>query len=220
VQKIKMARPDVIALQNYVDDGFRFYESARRNGLNPKVWFSQGSVFVEVPDSQEKFGSDMNYFVATNQVPGGNINNLAAHVQAQYRDFLKRYEQKYKQAMASEASIVFTAAIVLFEHILPAGGSEDPDKLAAAAHEISLPYSMTARPAGLKFSSATDNLANQNVRASTMVRQLFNGKFYAVWPKEIAEIKISLPTPPFGKREISNAEVEKRLVVPKNFLAQ
>ena len=220
VQKIKLARPDVIVLQNYVDDGFRLYDSARRNGLNPKVWFSQGSVFVEVPDAQEKFGPDMNYFVATNQVPGGNINNLAPHVAAQYRDFLKRYAQKYKQKMASEASIVFTAAIVLFEHILPAAGSDDPDSLAAAAHEISLPYTMTARPAGLKFSSATDTLANQNVRASTMVRQLFNGKFYAVWPKEIAEMKLALPTPAFGKREISDAEVEKRLLVPKNLLAQ
>ena len=220
VQKIKLARPDLIALQNYVDDGFRFFESAKRNGLNPKVWFSQGSVFVEVPDAQEKFGADMHYFVATNQVPGGNINNLAPAVQAQYRDFLKRYDQKYKQKMASEASIVFTAAIALFEHILPAAGSDDPDKLAKVCHEIVLPYTMTARPAGLKFSAADAELANQNVRASTMVRQLFNGKFYAVWPKEIAEIKPMLPTPEFGKRAISEADVEKQLVVPKKFLAQ
>jgi hypothetical protein len=177
-------------------------------------------VFVEVPDAQEKFGSDMNYFVATNQVPGGNINNLAPAVQAQYRDFLKRYEQKYKQKMASEASIVFTAAIVLLEHILPAAGSDDPDRLAAVSHEIVLPYTMTARPAGLKFSPETAELANQNIRASTMVRQLFNGKFYAIWPKEIAEMKPILPTPAFGKREISDPEVEKQLVVPKKFLAQ
>jgi branched-chain amino acid transport system substrate-binding protein len=220
VQKIKLARPDLIALQNYVDDGFRFFESAKRNGLNPKVWFGQGSVFIEVPDAQEKFGSDMNYILATNQVPGGNINKLAPAVQAQYRDFLRRYEQKYKQKMASEASIVYTAAIVLFDHILPAADSDDPDKLARVCHEIALPYTLTARPAGLKFSAADAELANQNVRASTMVRQLYNGKFYAVWPKEIAEIKPVLPIPEFGKRAISDAEVEKLLVVPKRYLAQ
>jgi hypothetical protein len=86
--------------------------------------------------------------------------------------------------MASEASIVYTAAIVLLEHILPAAGSDDPDKLAAVSHEIVLPYTMTARPAGLKFSAANAELANQNVRASTMVRQLFNGKFYAVGQRD------------------------------------
>ena len=218
VQKIKMKNPDVVAFQSYIDDGFRLFRDARKNGLNPKVWYAQGAVNAEIPDAFDKFGSDMNYILATNQVSGGNIWNLSPEVQSQYRDFIKRYETKYKTKMMPEAAIVYTAAAALFEYVLPAAGSADPKKLAAAAHDLSLPSTATARPGGLKFASDDAEFANQNLRAGVMVRQIFNGKFYAVWPKEIASIKLSLPSPAWGKREISEAEVEKRLLIPKDRL--
>ncbi len=218
VQKIKLKRPDVVAFQCYIDDGFRLFRDARKNGLNPKVWFAQGAVNAEVPDAFDRFGDDMNYILATNQVSGGNIWNLSPMTQAQYRDFLKRYGEKYKEKMMPEAAIVYTAAAALFEYVLPAAGALDPERLAAAAHDLSLAHTLTARPGGLKFSSATDEFANQNLRAGVMVRQIFRRKFYTVWPKEIAEIDPILPSPPWGKRRIDQAEVERRLLLPKELL--
>jgi len=218
VLKIKMKKPDVVAFQCYIDDGFRFFRDARKNGLNPKVWFAQGSVNAEVPDAFEKFGDDMNYIMANNQVSGGNIRNLSPQTQVQYLDFLRRYVAKYDEKKQSEADIVYTAAAALFEYILPAAGSLDPEKLAAAAYDLSLPHTCTARPGGIKFSPATDEFANQNVRAGVMVRQVFNERYYAVWPKEIAEIEPILPIPPWGKRGIDQTEVDERLLLPREYL--
>ncbi|MBW1699229.1 MAG: ABC transporter substrate-binding protein [Deltaproteobacteria bacterium] len=218
VQKIKLKNPDVVVFQSYIDDGFRLFRDARKNGLNPKVWFAQGAVNVEVPDAFEKFGDDMNYIMATNQVSGGNIRNLSPMTQAQFKDFLKRYKEKYGPKKQAEADIVYTAAAAFFEYVLPAAGSLDPEKLAAVAHDLSLPHTATARPGGLKFSSASDEFANQNLRAGVMVRQIFNGIHYTVWPKEIAEIEPILPSPRWGQRKIDQAEVEKRLLLPKEHL--
>jgi branched-chain amino acid transport system substrate-binding protein len=220
VQKIKMKNPDIVVFQSYIDDGFRLFRDARKVGLNPKVWYANGSVNVDIPDAFEKFGSDMNYIFAINQMSAGNIYNLSANVQYQYRDFLDRYEKEYKVKMSNEAAIVYTAAHVLFEYVLPAAESLDPDKLSAVAHDLSLPFSATARPGGVKYSAATDEYANQNLRAGAGVRQIFNGRYYLVWPTEIAVMKPLFPTPAWGKREISDADVEKRLLLPKDRLVQ
>jgi branched-chain amino acid transport system substrate-binding protein len=220
VLKIRMKKPDVVAFQCYIDDGFRFFRDARKNGLNPVVWFAQGSVNAEVPDAFEKFGDDMNYILANNQVSGGNIRNLSPLTQTQYKDYLRRYLEKYGERKQSEADIVYTAAAALFEYVFPAAGSLDPEKLAAAAYDLSLSHTCTARPGGIKFSLASDEFANQNLRAGVMVRQVFNGRYYAVWPEAIAEIEPILPAPAWGKREIDQDEVDKRLLLPKEYLVQ
>ena len=220
VQKIKMKNPDIVVFQSYIDDGFRLFRDARKVGLNPKAWYANGSVNVDIPDAFEKFGSDMNYIFAINQMSAGNIYNLSATVQSQYRDFLDRYAKEYKVKMSNEAAIVYTAAHVLFEYVLPAAGSLDPDKLSAAAHDLSLPFTATARPGGVKYSAATDEYANQNIRAGAGVRQIFNGRYYLIWPTEVAVMDPLFPTPKWGKREISDADVEKRLLLPKERLVQ
>jgi branched-chain amino acid transport system substrate-binding protein len=218
VQKIKMLNPDVVEIQAYIDDGIRFFRDARKNALNPKVWVGNGAVFADVPEAFEKFGSDMNYYLSTNQVAGGNIWNLSPSTQVQYREFLKRYKQKYGKEMLGDTVVIWTAAIALFEYILPAAGSLDPDKLAAAAYDLSLAHTHTARPGGIKFAPADAEYGNQNIRGGVMVRQIFNGKHYAIWPTEIAEIKVKLPSPPFGQREISAEEVKGRLLIPDELL--
>lgn len=220
VQKIKMKNPDIVVFQSYIDDGFRLFRDARKVGLNPKVWYANGSVNVDIPDAFEKFGSDMNYIFAINQMSAGNIYNLSPSVQYQYRDFLKRYEEQFSVAMSNEAAIVYTAAHVLFEYVLPAAGSLDPDKLAAVAHDLSLPFTATARPGGVKYSAADAEYANQNLRAGAGVRQIFNGRYYLVWPTEVAVMKPMFPTPAWGKREVSDAEIEKLLLLPKERLVQ
>ncbi len=220
VQKIKMKRPDIVVFQSYIDDGFRLFRDARKVGLNPKIWYANGSVSVDIPDAFDKFGSDMNYILAINQMAAGNVYNLSPTVQYQYRDFLKRYRNEYKEKMSNEAAIVYTAAHVLFEYVLPAAGSLNPEKLAAVAHDLSLPFTATARPGGVKFSSASDEFANQNIRAGAGVRQIFNGRYYLVWPKEVAVMEPLFPCPPWGRREISDAEIEKSLLLPKDLLVQ
>ena len=220
VQKMKMKRPDIVAFQCYIDDGFRLFRDARKNGLNPKIWYANGAVSVDIPDAFEKFGSDMNYVLAINQMAAGNIYNLSPLTQSQYRDFLDRYKKTYKVRMTPEAAIVYTAAAALFEYVLPAAGSLDPEKLAAVAHDLSLPNTCTARPGGIKFSSATAEYANQNMRAGMAVRQIFNERYYVVWPEEMAVMRPIFPSPRWGKRAIGEAAIEERLLIPKERLVQ
>ena len=122
--------------------------------------------------------------------------------------------------MTNEAAIVYTAAAALFEYVLPAAGSLDPKKLAAAAHDLSLPNTSTARPGGIRFAPATAEYANQNLRAGMAVRQIFNERYYVVWPKEMAVMKPVFPSPRWGKRVVGEAEIEKRLQIPKERLVQ
>jgi branched-chain amino acid transport system substrate-binding protein len=219
VLKIKAANPDVVSTQNYIDDGFRFYRDAIKNGLNPKVWLMDGCPWANVAEAFEKFGDDMNYILDVNQVAGGNLWVLSPVTQSQYRELSSRYLKKYGREMiaSGEVAVGFTAAIALFEYVLPAAGSLDPEKISQAAHDISLPYTATARPGeGIKFSSANAEFANQNIRAGAQVRQIFNKTYYTVWPKRSAEIDPILPLPPFGKKAIKESQVEKQFVIPKD----
>lgn len=218
IQKIKMKKPDVVVQQSYVDDGFRLFRDARKNNLNPKVWLGNGSVWANVPEAFDKFGSDMNFLLDTHHVPGGSISHLSPKTQFHLREFHKRYEETYKVRMQADAIIGFTAAIALFEYVLPPAGSLDPEKLAEVAHSIALPHTATLKSGGIRFSLATAEYANQNVEAGVFVRQIFNGKFYTIWPKEAAELEVIVPTPPYGDREISDIEVDKHLLIPKELI--
>ncbi len=222
ILKIKQTNPDIVHTQNYLDDGYRLFRDARKNSLNPKAWIADGCPWAYVAEAFEKFGNDMNYVLDLNQVAGGNIWNLSPTTQSQYREFLERYKKKYKQSVmtSSDVAIGFTSAIALFEYVLPAAGSLDPEKILEVAGGISLPYTATARPGtGIKFAPPTDKArAGQNIRAGVVARQIFNKGYYVAWPKAIAEIDPVFPIPAFGKRAITDAEVEKRFTIPKNLL--
>jgi branched-chain amino acid transport system substrate-binding protein len=222
ILKIKQTNPDIVHTQNYLDDGYRLFRDARNNRLNPKIWIADGCPWAYVAEAFEKFGTDMNYVLDFNQVAGGNIWNLSPTTQSQYREFLERYKKKYQQNVmaSSDVAIGFTSAIALFEYVLPAAGSLDPEKILEVADGIALPYTATARPGtGIKFAPPTDKQrAGQNIRAGVVARQIFNRGYYIAWPKEIAEIEPIFPIPPFGQRAIKEDEVEKRFAIPKDLL--
>jgi len=214
ILKIKRTNPDIVHTQNYLDDGYRLFRDARKNGLNPKIWVADGCPWAYVDEAFQKFGTDMNYVLDINQV-GGGIQGADPKVQAQYRDFLKRYQNKYKQTVsgASDVAIGFTSAIALYEYVLPDAGSFDSDRIAKVVASIDLPSSATVRPGGIKFAPSTDpKRAGQNIRAGIVARQIFNKQYYAVWPKDGAELDAVFPIPPFGKRAITDAEVQKLMI--------
>jgi branched-chain amino acid transport system substrate-binding protein len=212
VLKIKRTNPDIVHTQNYLDDGYRLFRDARKNGLNPKVWIADGCPWAYVDEAFQKFGDDMNYVLDINQV-GGGIQKANPQVQAQYREFLKRYQKKYNQTVsgASDVAIGFCSAILLYEHVLPSAGSLDPAKIAKAVAGLDLPTSATVRPGGIKFAPSTDPVrAGQNVRAGIVARQIFNKQYYEVWPAP--ELNAVFPVPAFGKRAIDQKEVNKLLI--------
>jgi len=212
ILKIKRTNPDIVHTQNYLDDGYRLFRDARKNGLNPKVWIADGCPWAYVDEAFQKFGDDMNFVLDLNQVAGGNIWNLSPTTQSQYREFLDRYTKKYNikaVAASSDVAVGFTSAMALFEHVLPAAGSLDPKKIAEVVNDLSLPSTATARPGGIKFAPQSDPVqAGQNVRAGVVARQIFNKKYYTVWPKDSAEIEAIFPIPPFGKRAFDDKDLK------------
>ncbi|MCK9275862.1 MAG: ABC transporter substrate-binding protein [Syntrophales bacterium] len=209
ILKIKRTNPDIVHTQNYLDDGYRLFRDARKNGLNPKIWVADGCPWAYVAEAFQKFGTDMNYVIDLNQV-GGGIQNLSPTVQSQYKEFLDRYQKKYKTTVSAASDVVigYSSAMALYEYVLPEAGSLDPERIKKVATDISLPATATVRPGGIKFDPNT----GQNTRAGVVARQIFNKQYYAVWPKAAAELDAILPIPPFGERAIDQQEVDKRLI--------
>ncbi len=214
ILKIKKTNPDIVHTQNYLDDGYRLFRDARKNGLNPKIWVADGCPWAYVDEAFQKFGTDMNYVLDLNQV-GGGIQKVSPKVRAQYQEFLSRYQKKYNQTVsgASDVAIGFTSSIALYEYVLPEAGSLDPASIAKAVAGLNLPPSATVRPGGIKFAPSTDPVrAGQNIKAGIVARQIFNKQYYAVWPKDAAELNAVFPIPPFGERAIDQKEVNKLLI--------
>jgi branched-chain amino acid transport system substrate-binding protein len=212
------ARPDVIVLASHIPDGIAFRRAMLQAGL--KVGALIGSTMAECsPDFAGDLGPDAVGIFASDRPTGGfQASALGLAARTIYARFAAAWatarapasagappngsEEEYPlqgpvQETAAgpteEGLSGFTAGWALLHDVLPLAahsGDLRAGSIAAAARLVDLPTGSLPNGAGLRFSSATATLG-QNERAAAVIWQWQAVRTYAfVWPSTYATNEI------------------------------
>jgi len=204
VQKLKDAKPDVPVIISFINDTILFHRKAKE--LNFYVPSIIGvSAGHSVPDLKDSIGTTVNGLFVSDLPVLVNPAALKPEAQAAAVEFNKRYESVQHRVPAGHAVASFAALWALFNNVLPAAKSMDPEDVRAAALAADLPDGSLINGSGLKFSNFDlpddPKDAGQNIRSSIGVWQWQDGGARQVYPKKLATNDIiAVPLPDWSKR--------------------
>jgi branched-chain amino acid transport system substrate-binding protein len=204
VQKIKDAKPDVLIIISFINDTILFHRKAKE--LNLYVPSIIGvSAGHSVPDLKDSIGTTVNGLFVSDLPVLVNPAALKPGAQAAAVEFNKRYESVQHRVPAGHAVASFAALWALFNNVLPAAKSMDPEDVRAAALAADLPDGSLINGSGLKFSNFDlpddPKDAGQNIRSSIGVWQWQGGDARQIYPKKLATNDIvAVPLPDWSKR--------------------
>ena len=204
VQKLKDAKPDVLIIISFLNDTILFHRKAKE--LNFYVPSIIGvSAGHSVPDLKDSIGTTVNGLFVSDLPVLVNPAALKPEAQTAAVEFNKRYENVQHRVPAGHAVASFAALWALFNNVLPAAKSMDPEDVRAAALAADLPDGSLINGSGLKFSNFDlpddPKDAGQNIRSSIGVWQWQGGDARQVYPKKLATNEIvAVPLPDWSKR--------------------
>ncbi len=204
VQKLKDAKPDVLIIISFLNDTILFHRKAKE--LNFYVPSIVGvSAGHSVPDLKDSIGTTVNGLFVSDLPVLVNPAALKPEAQTAAVEFNKRYESVQHRVPAGHAVASFAALWALFNNVLPAAKSMDPEDVRAAALAADLPDGSLINGSGLKFSNFDlpddPKDAGQNIRSSIGVWQWQGGDARQVYPKKLATNEIvAVPLPDWSKR--------------------
>ncbi|HHV79187.1 MAG TPA: ABC transporter substrate-binding protein [Firmicutes bacterium] len=185
VQKIKQAKPDAIFHASYIGDMTQFVKKYKELGVVPKAVLCYCGGFQD-PQFVVNLGKDADYFSGSNACTSTLFGKM---------DALNKINELYKKKSGVDIDGPtledFASAMVIADAINQAG-STDPNKIldALKTKTFDAPYFVSGK---IKFGPTGQN----DFSASVMV-QLQNGKYEAVWPEQF---KTADPKPAFPKWE-------------------
>ncbi len=202
VLKLKAAKPDAILNTGYYPDIVLFLRQAREMGLQVKALIGHGAGYANFPNLEKQVGPEiMQYVYNIDPIPAQNLNkkNLQKEIGPIIDEFLKRYNDKYKEASPpSHATQGLAHTWVLLQTIEQAVkkyGAPTIENIRKAALEIDIPDGGTPAGYGVKFAPPGDKYAGQNLRCYPVVMQWIKGKVEIVWPKAYQTMEPKLPAP-------------------------
>ncbi|MFZ0838328.1 MAG: ABC transporter substrate-binding protein, partial [Xanthobacteraceae bacterium] len=152
VQKLKDAKPDVLIIISFLNDTILFHRKAKE--LNFYVPSIVGvSAGHSVPDLKDSIGTTVNGLFVSDLPVLVNPAALKPEAQTAAVEFNKRYESVQHRVPAGHAVASFAALWALFNNVLPAAKSMDPEDVRAAALAADLPDGSLINGSGLKFSN-------------------------------------------------------------------
>ncbi len=211
ILKLKSAKPDAILHTGYFPDVVLFFRQARELGLKTKAIEGHGAGHANLPKLAEAAGGElMNYCFNVDPAPAQLLdrNKLAPGIGDLVGEFLKRYEEKFKDSdPPTHATQGFGHAWILLNDVLPLAlkkyGDLSPDSIRKASLDLDLPDGATPCGYGVKFAPPADAFAGQNIRSYPVVAQSVNGKLRITWPNALKTAEPVIPLPadsPYGKK--------------------
>lgn len=190
VQTLKQANPDVVLQSSYVSDAILYMKSYKDLDFNPPAILAMDAGFIAA-EFVETLGADAEYILsrevwaldlASSKPMIGQVNDM--------------FKAKYGMDMNGNSARAFTGALTLFEAINRAGSTE-PAAIQKALLETDIPADKLIMPwKGIKFDAET----HQNVLGAGIIVQVQDGKYYTVWPFDLASKEIVWPIPKWSER--------------------
>lgn len=190
VQKVKLAKPEILFHASYVSDAILFIRTYQEMNVNVDMLFGHGSGFLNSAFVSE-LGKEADYISVweTWSVELADKKPLIGQVNELYR-------KKYGRNLNSLTAAAFTTALTVADAINRAG-STDPEKIREALRATDTPSSQTIMP---WEKIAFDPETGQNNYATGIICQILDGKYRVVWPGSLASTEPVWPMPKWNDR--------------------
>jgi branched-chain amino acid transport system substrate-binding protein len=167
---VAAARPDVLILASYINDGVSFRRAMLAAHLH--VGALIGSTMAECgPDFGLELGAAaIGVFASDRPTQGFNPGVLTPDARTTYQRFSRAWQQTVGGAPTEEGLAGFSAAWALFHDVLPHAVGTSATSIAAAARALDMARGSLPNGAGVRFS--TDRvMLGQNTRAAAVIWQ-------------------------------------------------
>ena len=188
VKRIARARPDVVFVSAYLQDGIDIRREMVRQHLHLVAGIGSSSSFCMQafgdalgPDAVGLFASDKPDASAI------NVSGLLPQARALLDRAQAAYRTRYHEGMTAAALAGFSAAWALFHDVMPNAGGTTPGEVAAAALRTRLAQGALPNGSGLDFGPAGSIDAGANLRAVSVIWEWTWSRWRAVvWPPQFA----------------------------------
>jgi branched-chain amino acid transport system substrate-binding protein len=192
VRRIAAAKPDVLFVSAYVEDGVALRKAMVKAHLPLLASIGTSSSYC-MPAFGKALGSDAVGLFASDKPDEAtlNPNGLDPQAAALLRRASAAYHSRYGEEMSAPALAGFSAAWALFTHVMPQATSLTPTAIADAARSMNLPTGALPNGSGLSFGSPGTSDAGANVRAASVIEE-WTGVDHRqiVWPPRYATTQV------------------------------
>ena len=175
---VRNANPDLVFMVSYVADAILLMRQSRELGLKPQAFLGAGAGFANSQFAKETEVSN-GVFSSTQWTPAVSWTGS--------KEFAQKYEKRYGKSASYHAATAYTAMWVLAQEASNAGG--DREKIKSGLES----GSWDTLDGPVKFGDY-EGYTHQN-KHQMLVEQIQNGKFFTVWPKDLATGKPVWPFP-------------------------
>jgi branched-chain amino acid transport system substrate-binding protein len=189
VLKLKAAGVNTVMMTSYIADAILYQKAFKELKYSPAAIIGMEAGHV-APDFVKNLGPDAEY-VMTSATWSADLIDKKPIV----RKVNEVFKQKYGADMSGYVPHSFTALMVVADAVNRAGSTE-PEKIRAALKATDYPGSAVVMPwEGVRFDDS-----NQNMYGTNVVLQIQGGKYWTVWPFEVASREIVWPMPAWDAR--------------------
>lgn len=181
--RVKNAKPDAIYFLSYLADATLLMQQSKELDLNVKAYTAGGTGF-SLPEFPENAKDAAEFTISVNQwTPDVTWKGTAEFTAA----FMKKYDGREPQYHSMQA---YTCVYVAVDAISRANTASDAEKLREALTKTDMDTSFGK----IKFDAKGQN------SHPLLITQVLKGKFYTVYPPEIARLKPLFPAPAWTER--------------------
>jgi branched-chain amino acid transport system substrate-binding protein len=197
VRRVAAARPDVLFVVAYLEDGVALRREQVRRHLPLLASIGTSSSYC-MPEFGARLGRDAVGLFASDKPDTHGIH--AAGLRPAARDLLARadaaYQRAYGQSMSAAALAGFSGAWALLHWVLPRADSLDPADVASAARGTTVPAGVLPNGSGLDFGPPGGPDPSANLRASSVIWQWTEtNRREVTWPPRFATARIAALRP-------------------------
>jgi branched-chain amino acid transport system substrate-binding protein len=190
VQKLKAANPDVWFPTSYQSDAILFTRTSREIDWNPKIIVAQNSGHID-PKFIEATGKDSEGYLSRSPFAADLVDKIPLA-----KALNPGYKARSGKDLYDLPARAFTGIATLLDAINRAGSTE-PEAIRAALAKTDISGSDLIVPwSGVKFDET-----GQNTGVRAIIVQLQGGKYWTVWPFEVAARDVIFPIPRWSERK-------------------
>jgi branched-chain amino acid transport system substrate-binding protein len=197
VARIAAARPDVLFVVAYLEDGVDLRREQVRQHLPLLASIGTSSSYC-MPEFGARLGRDAVGLFASDKPDTHGINpaGLAPGARALLDRADAAYRKAYGHSMSAAALAGFSGAWALFRHVLPEARSLAPADVAAAARRARVPAGGLPNGSGLEFAPPGGVDAGANLRAASVIWEWTQvNRREVTWPPQFATAPIATIRP-------------------------
>jgi branched-chain amino acid transport system substrate-binding protein len=190
VQKLKSVNADVFMPTSYTSDALLFMRTAKELDYLPKLFIAQNAGYND-GSFLETMGGDANAIISRSPFSMDMVDKIP--VIGQLNELYKKHSggrDIYDPPIRS-----FVGALVLMDAINRAG-STDPEKIRQALRDTKMPGDQIPMP----WQDIEFGPDGQNNGVGTALIQVHDGKYYSIYPFEVAAKEVTYPFPRWDAR--------------------